>query len=418
MGTVIFAAHHAQASGFLLREQSSAGMGNAFAGATAGAEDISYSFYNAAGLTRHKGTNISLNATAIVGDVKGFGASGTGPNGAGSTGYTSRMNHVVNKIILPSMAASHQLDDKFTAAISLNAPYGLVTDYSNNWAGANHGTLSELTTYDLTPMLAYRMNDQWSFGGGVVIQYVDAALKNGVLHGIPVPNVATNSTMSGDATDLGYTLGALYEYSEATRFGLSYRSKINHKLNGNISFAGSNPTLNALNLVNQSITAKLTTPALLSMGVYHDLNNKWSVMAEAQKTYWSSFDDLVIKGNRAGVLSRTNENWKDSWFYSLGASYRVDDQWKIRGGIAFDQTPVNDYNRTPRIPDSDRIWYSSGVEYKYDDSWTFNGGYTYIRAEESKVRLLATGDDASRGAMNATYKGNIHLFTLSANYHF
>lgn len=418
IGTVMFAAQNAQASGFLLREQSAAGMGNAFAGATAGAEDVSYSFYNPAGITRHKGNNVSLNGTAIVGDVKGFGANGTGPNGVGSTGYNGRMNHVVNKIILPSVTASHQINDSLTAAISLNAPFGLVTEYSPMWSGANHGTLSQLTTYDLTPMLAYRATDKLSVGGGLVIQYVDATLKNGVMHGIPLPNVATNSTMSGDATDLGYTVGGLYEFNDATRIGVAYRSKINHQLKGDISFAGSNPVLQARGLVNQGISAKLTTPAMLTMGVYHDIDDKWSVMAETQKTYWSSFDDLTIMGNQSGILSRTNENWKDVWFYSVGASYKINDQWKLRAGLAFDQTPVSDFTRTPRIPDSDRIWYSGGFEYKYNDSWTFNGGYTYIRAEESRVNLHATGDDAGRGAMSAKYKGNIHLFALSANYHF
>lgn len=420
IGTVMLAAGNAQAAGFLLREQSAAGMSNAFAGATAGAEDVSYSFYNPAGLTMHSGNQISINGTAIVGDVKGYDGTGRGPMlapgvGGQSTGHNKRMHHIVNKIILPSVAVSHQINNRLTAAVSLNAPFGLVTDYSQNWAGANHGTLSELTTYDLTPMLAYRATCDLSFGAGLVVQYVDATLKNGVLHGTPA---ATSSTMSGDATDLGYMVGALYEYSDATRFGISYRSKINHKLKGKISFADTNPILSGTRSVSQDISAKLTTPALLTFGAYHDINEKWAVMAEMQKTYWSSFDDLTIKGNLKDVVSQTNENWKDSWFYSIGASYRIDEQWKLRAGLAFDQTPVSDYTRTPRIPDSDRIWYSGGVEYKYNDSITINGGYSYIRAEHSKVNLKGVGADATRGDMTAKYKGNIHLFALSLNYNF
>lgn len=425
IGTVMLAASNAQASGFLLREQSASAMGNAFAGATAAAEDASYSFYNPAGLTRQSGTQISANATAIVGDVKGYDAHGKytqGPFGGLSTGNTNRMNHVINKIILPSVAVSHEINSRTTAGISLSAPFGLVTDYSPNWAGANHGTLSELSVYDLTPMIAYKATCDLSFGAGMVIQYADATLKNSVLQGTPgAMGLASSSTMSGDATDLGYIVGALYEYSDQTRFGISYRSKINQKLNGKISFASNSPSMSGLGLVTQDITAKLTTPALLTMGAYHDINDRWSVMAEVQKTYWSSFDDLTIKGaNNFGnkPMSITDEDWKDVWFYSIGASYRLDDQWKLKGGLAFDQTPVNDYNRTSRIPDSDRIWYSSGVEYKYDEAWTFNAGYTYIRAEKSKVNLTGVGNDANRGALSAKYKGNIHLFALSANYNF
>lgn len=410
IGTVL-ACSNAYASGFLLREQSVSAMGNAFAGATAAADDVSYSFYNVAGLTRQKGFNASVNGTAIVGYVKGYNA--VGPNGR----YEDRMNHVVNRVVLPSGYMSYQLDDNWTAGISLSAPFGLITDYSEQWAGANHGTLSDLATYNITPMMAYKATDKLSLGAGLQIQYVDATLKNGVAHGLAGP-FATNAKLAGDATDVGYTLGAMYEFSEATRFGVGYRSQVNHTLKGDIKFDTNNPFLTSQGLVNQDITAKLVTPALLSFGAYHDINEKWSVMAEVQKTYWSSFDDLTIQGTKKPILSVTDEDWKDSMFYSVGASYKIDDQWKVRGGMAFDQTPVSDYNRTPRIPDSDRIWLSSGVEYKYDDSWTFNAGYTYIRAEKSKVNLQATGNDAGRGPISAEYKGNIHLFGASAAYHF
>lgn len=407
LGALMFASN-ASASGFLLREQSVSAMGNAFAGATAGAEDASYSFYNPASITRQKGTNMSLNTTAIVGYVRGFDA--FGPNGH----HDDRMNHVVNRVVLPSGYVTHQINDQFTAGISLSAPFGLVTDYSSNWAGANHGTLSDLATYNISPMLAYKPINKLSVAAGLQIQYVDATLKNGVLHDMGLP-FSTNAKLKGDATDIGYTLGVLYEYSDATRFGVAYRSKINHKLKGDISFADQ---IAVAGLVNQDITAKLTTPALLTFGIYHDVNDRWSVMAEVQKTYWSSFDDLTIQGQKPKPISVTDENWKDSMFYSIGASYKVNDQWKLRGGLAFDQTPVSDYNRTPRIPDSDRIWISSGVEYKYNDALSFNGGYTYIRAEASEVDLKGTGNDATRGSISARYKGNIHLFGIGLNYKF
>ena len=429
LGTIL-AATQADASGFLLREQSVAGMGNAFAGATAGAEDASYAFYNPAAITRTP-DQVSFNATAIVGHVKGEAAIGTSP-AAPNTPYAfnGKMNHPVNKIILPSVAATKALNDNNVIGISLSAPFGLVTEYSPMWAGANHGTLSELSIYNLTAMYAHKTSYGLSLAGGLIAQYADATLKNGVAHGMPhsqihpllpiyLDDATTNAKLTGDATDMGYVLGALYEYSDDTRFGISYRSKVNHKLNGHISFAGTSPLLAAQGLLNQSITAKLTTPALLTFGFYHDLNDKWSVMAEMQKTYWSSFDDLTIKGKRrTDPLSVTNENWKDAWFYSIGASYKIDEQWKLRFGFAFDQTPVNDSTRTPRIPDSDRYWYSTGVEYKYNDQLTLNAGYTFIHAMSNHVSLAGTGADASRGGLYAKYKGNIHLFGLGAVYNF
>lgn len=407
--TILLASSSAYSAGFLLREQSVAGMGNAFAGATAGAEDGTYAFYNPAGIIRQVGTQASISATAIIGDAKGYDAHG--PNGS----YDRQMDHIVDKSVLPSAVFTHALNSRMSVGLSLSAPFGLVTDYTRDWAGANHGTLSDLTTYDITPMAAYRATCNLTLGAGVVVQYVDATLKNGVLHNMGLP-FSTNSKMSGDDTDVGYILGALYEYSPRTRFGVSYRSEVKHKLKGKIRF-DQQMQLPGLNLVNQDISAELKTPALLTFGAYHDLNTKWSVMAEIQKTYWSSFDQLVIKGDN-GLTTITDENWKNVWFYSIGTSYRVNNQLKLRFGMAYDNTPVNDYTRTPRIPDSDRIWFSTGFEYKLNDDLVFNAGYSYIRAEKNEVNLKGVGNDASRGDLSAKYKGNIHLFGLGFNYRF
>lgn len=410
--TILLASSSAYSAGFLLREQSVAGMGNAFAGATAGAEDGTYAFYNPAGIIRQMGTQASISATAIVGDAKGYDAHG--PVNSGS--YTRQMDHVVDKTVLPSAVFTHALNSRMSVGLSLSAPFGLVTDYSRDWAGANHGTLSDLTTYDITPMAAYRATCNLILGAGVVVQYVDATLKNGVLHNNPYGFPSTNSKMYGDDTDVGYILGALYEYSPRTRFGVSYRSEVSHKLKGKIRF-DQQMSLPGANLVNQDITAELETPALLTFGAYHDINTKWSIMAEVQKTYWSSFDQLVIKGDN-GLTTITDENWKNVWFYSIGTSYKVNNQLKLRFGMAYDNTPVNDYTRTPRIPDSDRIWFSTGFEYKLNDDLVLNAGYSYIRAEKNEVNLKGVGHDATRGDLSAKYKGNIHLFGLGFNYHF
>ena len=256
--TILLASSSAYSAGFLLREQSVAGMGNAFAGATAGAEDGTYAFYNPAGIIRQMGTQASISATAIVGDAKGYDAHG--PVNSGS--YTRQMDHVVDKTVLPSAVFTHALNSRMSVGLSLSAPFGLVTDYSRDWAGANHGTLSDLTTYDITPMAAYRATCNLTLGAGVVVQYVDATLKNGVLHDMGLP-FSTNSKMYGDDTDVGYILGALYEYSPRTRFGVSYRSEVKHKLKGKIRFDQQMP---GMNLVNQDISAELKTPALLTFG--------------------------------------------------------------------------------------------------------------------------------------------------------
>ena len=405
----ILLATDASASGFNLKEQSIAAMGNAFAGATAGAEDVTYSYFNPAGLTRHAGVNFAGGATWIAPRSKAKGAKGQTPVGEDYSGYT---DNIVHPAAAPNMTISAQLNDNWYAAFAINSPFGMITTYDEDWAGRFHGTKSDVKTLTATPMLAYKANDKLSLGAGFQMQYVRAKLKNSAaLPVAPGVYMEDRTKLEGDAFDIGYSVGALYEFTDSTRVGIGYRSQIKHKLKGEIDFASYNP-------MDQDIGARLTTPANLTIGAYHDLNNQWSVMAEFGRTYWSSFEELRIRGEN-GLDSVTEEKWKDTTFYAVGASYKYNDKWKFRAGFAVDQSAVGEGYRTPRIPDADRLWYSGGIEYTWNEQTKFNLGYTYIRAEKSKVKLDGshTGDNA-RGPLCAKYENDIHMLGLGMSYQF
>ncbi len=407
LGTILMASN-AMAAGFHLREQSAAAQGNAFAGATAGAENNSYAYFNAAGLTRQKGTQINMGATYIVpraeaGDVR---------DAAGQR--QPDINNIVHAAWAPNGTISHQVDDKLTLGLSLNVPFGMITKYDQEWAGGDHGITSKVITSTFTPMAAYKLTDKLSVGAGLPIQYVKARLTNSALAG------ATDTSLKGDTVDVGYQLSAMYELSNDTRFGVNYRSEINHKLKGDISSPA------PYGFLNQDISARLDTPAMLSFGAYHQINEKWAVMAEYQRVFWSSFDKLDIIGQdttnplqpgNGYLLSSTNEHWQDTNFFALGASYQIDNQWKLRLGWAYDQTAVKKQYRTPRIPDSDRIWYSVGLGYQYNENLSFDVAYTYIQAKDATVDLPTNAAAGQRG-IYAEYSNSVKLFGLSMNYKF
>ncbi len=405
---VVLTCSEANASGFYLKEQSAAAQGNAYAGATAGAEDISYSYFNPAALAYHSGTNMELGGTWISPTSVAKNAN----NRFGE--HNDYMGNIVHAAASPQAYFSHQINDQFTAGISLNTPFGMITKYPDDWAGRNHGTLSKIISATFTPMLSYKHNDQLSFGAGVPIQYIKAQLRNSVIAGANPQTgalIEDKSTVRGKTIDAGYQLGAIYEPVKGTRFGAGYRSKIKHKIKGDIDFDG------LLAQMNQDVSARLTTPATLNIGAYHQINDDWAVMAEYSRVYWSSFDKLEIKGKT--IDSYTEEKWKDTDFYALGISKKLDEQWKLRLGVAYEKSAVNDEYRTPRIPDSDRTWYSAGLEYKYNEHLTFNAGYTHISADSAKVNLRGDhrGDDR-RGSLNAEYSNKIHIVAGSLTYHF
>ena len=389
LGTIL-AASAANAAGFHLREQSPAAQGNAFAGATAGAENASYAYFNVAGLTRQKGTQINIGGTYIAPEASASNIQGT-------VGEKGEIQNIVHSAVAPNGTVSYQLNDDVTLGVALNIPFGMITKHNPNWAGAAHGDTSRVTAVTTTPMVAWKATDKLSIGAGLPIQYVRARL------------TSTGSAVHGDTVDIGYQLGALYEFTDATRVGVAYRSEINHKIKGKID--------SAVPSINQDIFARLDLPAMLSTGIYHDINDKWAVMAEYQRVFWSSFDTLDIVGNRSGLLSRTYENWEDSDFFSVGASYQIDDQWKARFGLAYDQGAVKIDSRTPRIPDSDRIWYSAGLNYQYNDNLSFDMAFTYIDAKKAVVDTAATQNRNGRDVY-AEYSNSVKMWGLSMNYKF
>ena len=407
LGTILMASN-AMAAGFHLREQSAAAQGNAFAGATAGAENNSYAYFNAAGLTRQKGTQINVGATYIVPRAE----AGSVYDAAGQR--QQDINNIVHAAWAPNGTISHQVDDKLTLGLGLNVPFGMITKYDQEWAGGDHGITSKVITSTFTPMAAYKLTDKLSVGAGLPIQYVKARLTNSALAG------TTDTSLKGDTVDVGYQLSAMYELSDDTRFGVNYRSEINHKLKGDIS------SPSQMGFLNQDISARLDTPAMLSFGAYHQINDKWAIMAEYQRVFWSSFDKLDIIGQdttntlqpgNGYLLSSTNEHWQDTNFFALGASYQIDNQWKLRLGWAYDQTAVKKQYRTPRIPDSDRMWYSVGLGYQYNENLSFDVAYTYIQAKDATVDLPTNAAAGQRG-IYAEYSNSVKLFGLSMNYKF
>ena len=141
-------------------------------------------------------------------------------------------------------------------------------------------------------------------------------------------------------------------------------------------------------------------------------------MAEYQRVYWNSFDSLDIYGRDVPFVSKTRENWRDTNFYAIGASYQMDNQWKLRLGFAYDESAVKEADRTPRIPDSDRYWYSIGLSYAYSEKLTFDAAFTYIKAKDAVVNLPNGYPSATSRGVYAEYDNSVKLVGLSLNYKF
>ena len=432
-------AGEAGASGFALKEQSSTAQGNAFAGATAGADDISYSFFNPAALVRHGGVQVKTDVSYIIPTRKAKGASATTVTGAAVQGSTSG-NDMAENAAIPALYGSWQATDELHFGIGFNVPFGLTTDNGKDFVGRYHGTRSMLHTMTATPMVAWRPIKELAIGGGIQLEYakakleaavdfgtVDATSLGGALGGTP-GSLADDgqSAIKGDDWASGFTAGVLFMPTERTRFGAAYRSGITHKLKGTADFeygtgVGAGVSANTGLFVDTSVQAKLKLPAQASIGAYHDLTDEWAVMGEIAWTGWSSFDYLIIDFDNNQPNSVTTENWRDTMFYALGTTYKPEDTGlTVRMGLAYDQSPIKEGYRTPRIPGGDRFWLAGGLGYRLTDSIDLSASYTHIWVDDASVYLkaTATNENKGRGNLAAPYTGNIDIFTVSARFAF
>ncbi|HMK14453.1 MAG TPA: outer membrane protein transport protein, partial [Burkholderiales bacterium] len=340
------------AAGFALNEQSGSGVGVAFAGSAASGEDASTVFYNPAAMVRITGTLLSVGVHGIVPDMT-FSNQGsfTGPPGGPFVPLTGGNGGDPGKgLVIPNFYLVTDITPNIKYGFGVSTPFGLHTQYNGDWVGRYQALKSELTSYNLNPSLAYKVNDRVSFGAGFNAQYLNANLTKAIDFGLlsgGAPQSADGSVgVSGRSWAFGYNLGALFQFPTDTRVGIAYRSTVHQKLEGSASFTNVPAALSAdPRFVNNRMTADVTLPDSISVSAVQDIGEKWELLSDVTFTRWSYFDNLaIVLAN--GQMSVTTENWRNTYRGSLGASYRYSDSLKLRGGAGFDQSPVRNAYRT------------------------------------------------------------------------
>jgi len=420
-------AGQAVASGFALIEQGS-GLGNAFAGGAASAEDAATVFFNPAGMSYLADSQISAGGALIKPSVTFNGmATGLSPLQTAGTGTGGNAG---SSAVVPNFYYTTQFDDKTRFGVGINAPFGLQSQYESTWMGRFQAVKSRIQTLNLNPSVSYDVSDMLSIGAGLNYQQISgeltgvtnysAAIYQATSGGTVIPNLAGLSTMTGSDTGWGYNFGALFKLSEQTRIGAAYRSRIEYKLSGDVKFAD-RPAMLAAALPDQAVTLDITMPDSFSMSAFHQYNDRLEVMADATWTGWSVFKTLdVKKTNGASLGAATPENWKDTWRVSVGTSYHYSNQWTARAGLAFDQSPVSDAYRTVRIPDSDRTWLALGGQYKPGQSSTLDFGYAHLFVKSGAMNQNAAANPelAGKGYLVGSYSNSVDIISVQYGYRF
>ena len=448
-GAIAGYAGQASAAGFAIIEHSAKGLGTAFAGGAASAEDTSTIWFNPAGMTRIEGTQIDA-AGHIILPSSEYSDGGSTINpllGGGALPGGSTKDAGVGALV-PNFYYVRELVPNLKFGLGVNAPFGLKTDYSEGWVGRYHAVSSSLKTINVNPSLAYKFRGGLSVGFGLNAQYVEARLTNAIDKagvciggltpilgaagaaaacggiGLPPAAIASGTTdgsidLEADDISFGYNLGLLYEFSPGTRIGLHYRSKISHTLEGDADFSNTADlagTFGGGTFTDQSASAKVTLPESFSVSGYHELTSNIAVMADVTWTRWNRFDQLVINFEGGHPQNVTPEDWTNSIRVSGGLSYSYNNRWTFRGGVAYDEEPIPSKElRTPRIPGDDRFWVAVGASYQQSEKLSFHFGYTHLFVGDVPIN----NTEVNTGhVLTGSYDADVDIFSAQLTYRF
>jgi long-chain fatty acid transport protein len=370
---VLLSSSAAMAGGFSIREQSTVGQGSSFAGVAAGGGSLSSLFWNPAISSEFNEFGfISENNAALIAPYS------KSDLGSGNIGKMA---------IVPAGYFSYGLTDQITIATSVNAPVGLTTNGRDGWAGSPLGDKSAAKTYNFNPTASYKFNDMLSVGVGAQIEYMSVEITNRT-----TPAGVKFFDAEGADFGVGFTAGILFEPTDTTDIGIGFRSSVSHNLAGDAE----------IGLANPDIHAKFKSPELVTVGIRQQVSDQLTLMGGVEWANWSRFKELRITDDASGAtIALTPQDWKDSWYFSLGAEYAYSDALTLRSGVAYEKSPVPDATRSVRVPDNDRYWLSVGASYQFTENMRANMAYSHVFMEDGDV-----------AALNTKFKQHLDIFSV------
>jgi long-chain fatty acid transport protein len=429
---------NAHASGFQIRENSVKNLGRANSGTAVAKNDASVVSNNPAAMVNIERNTAQVDLTMIDLDAEftGGGKTAVGtPLSGGNGGDPGEMTPV------PALAAVFPLGgalDNLVVGVSVDAPFGLKTEYDQNWVGRYNAIKSDVKTVDLNLSAALALSDRFSVGAGLIVQRADVTLSNAIDFGTAVcagsGNVANcfnaaypfrpqaNDGMvevSGNDTSLGWRVGLQWRPVDALTIGVAHRSEIDHDLQGDADFTvpaavAAIPSVGAV-YRDTPISAPLTTPSVTTVSVQYNVSDAFRLMADYQATDWHSLQSVRIFREGGGVLGNEPFQWKDTNFYSLGGEWDLSPAWTLRAGIAKDESPTNDTYRTPRLPDKDRKIFTLGATWNVSDAFSVVAAYMRINVDDPTINNIHS---SSGSTLTGTFKAHADLFGVAAQFRF
>src|SRR5690606_36536452 len=316
----------AMANGLAINEHSASGMGTAFAGRSSAALDASTVAGNPAGMSKLERREVSGGLAFIHAE--------TDIEATGGTGSTD--GDMVPFATVPFGYYVTPINDKMHFGLGLYVPFAVISDYEKGHMGRYHGLTSEVEMVNLQPTLSYKVNDQVSVGGGLVISRIYGKLTSNY----QAPGQDAEIEIEGDDIAYGYNLGVMVDVTEQLTWSLTYHSKVKYSLEGDTKVSNVPDITLASGLSLGSLNGKydasvdISLPESFDTSVTYRLDDQWTLYGGATWTRWSRLDALVVENEGvpaafAGAFGTLDEplKWEDTWSFAVGAAYQLNPQW-------------------------------------------------------------------------------------------
>ncbi|MCL1077001.1 aromatic hydrocarbon degradation protein [Parashewanella spongiae] len=377
------------AAGFQLNSQSATGIGRAFSGEAAIGDNASVLSRNPAAMALFDEKALSIGLTYAQTDVE---VKDLAYQQAPTTGFGSIDDAADNKLI-PNLYYIQPYNNNFSFGFAAFSNFGTGTDTSSFLTDNPGATLpvdllgnTEVTTINFNGSLSWRVNKHFSVGAGI-----DAVYGEGLLTRQGKTAFSDSSTLvdvDADGWGFGGIVGALIEFNKDNRIGISYRESPDIKVKGVLNTLTPNQEKTAL-LPVVSDELEVPLPDIWQIGGFHQLTDQFAIHYTAQYTSWGDFEKITLQGNKIGTTQVPDSalkvyKWEDSWLYSIGGTYSVNQDWTLRAGYLFDDGVVGELSSIS-IPDSDRDWYTAGIGFNLDKNSTIDFGLAYVKGENTEV---------------------------------
>ncbi|BCA80290.1 outer membrane protein transport protein [Desulfuromonas sp. AOP6] len=399
------------ASGFGIFTQGASALGQANA-TVAHADGPSALYFNPALLTDLPGTAMELGTTLIY------------PRRDFTSDTTGRKDSTDSTLYAPStFYLTHTFNEKFSAGVGLFNPFGLGTEWDDNWEGRYLATRSEIVTYAFNPAVGYRPTSWLSIGAGLNLLYLDATLEKQVkLSFIGLDDGQQKFT--GDGTGVGFNLGILLKLNPKIQFGAGYRSPIKVDIDGRVNFTLPDPGL-AVILPDTTAQTDITLPQQLVAGLAFFPTDNLTLETGIRWEDWSSYDELHITFAQpvgGSTFAIYPKNWQATWAWNLGGKYRLNERISLLAGYLYGEDAIGDATFEPSVPDADSHLFCLGTTLHFDRlAISLSYGYQHLEGRRKNNSFLPDVDPAVSDPADyarGSYESELHLLGLSAGYHF